>query len=69
MMKPVYLVKYEITDKGITYPVKEEEIIVPRGQDVVSCLGKHLRKYRHAQDLSKSFTFKVIERRHNGYCN
>ena len=67
-MKDVYMVKYEITDRGTVYPVKEEEIIVPKGQGVLSCLEKQLKKYRRASDLSTKFTFKIISHYHNGYC-
>ena len=67
-LKDVFRVKYQITDRGVAFPEKEEDIVVPKGASVLLCLEKHIRKYRHASDLSTKFTLKPISYYHNGYC-
>ena len=67
-MKDVFMVKYQITDKGIEFPEKEEEIIISKGSNILDELKKMLNKYRYAMDLTPKFTVKLISSYHNGYC-
>lgn len=69
-MDCLYKMRYAITDRGITYPEREEEISVKPGKTKEQALKKHLNKYRHAQCLSTKFTVQLIGYIHVGYeCN
>jgi hypothetical protein len=61
-MKDLFKVTYVISDKGIDYPTKEEEVAVPKGLTVEYCLKKNLSKYRHAMELTKKFSIKIIDK-------
>lgn len=69
IMEYLFMVKYQISDRGIDYPVKEEEVVVLKGSTVAHSLKKLLNKYRHAMDLSNKFTFKIISHYHSGWSN
>lgn len=66
-MHKLYNVKYQIIDKGVNYPEKEEEIEVDKGQSVDAALKKHLNKYRHAQELTRNFKTNIISSKHIGF--
>lgn len=68
MKNKLYDVTYAITDRGITYPQKTEEIVVKPGESVEQATKRLLNKYRHAMDMSKQFTFEIVSSNHVGYC-
>ena len=68
-MKDVYNVSYQITDRGIEYPVKEEEVVVSKGKTVLDSLKTQLNKYRFAMNLSTKFTVKIVSQYHSGFSN
>jgi hypothetical protein len=68
-MKDVYNVSYQITDRGVEFPVKEEEVVISKGKTVLDSLKTQLNKYRHAMNLSTKFTVKIVSQYHSGWSN
>lgn len=68
-MKDLFNVTYVITDRGINFNPKTEEVSVSKGKTVESSLTTLLNKYRHAMDLSKKFKFIITETVHCGWSN
>lgn len=68
-MKNVYNVSYQITDRGVEFPVKEEEVIIPKGKTVYDSLKTQLNKYRYSMNLSTKFTVKIVSQYHSGWSN
>ncbi|MEI8087245.1 MAG: hypothetical protein WCG93_13635 [Paludibacter sp.] len=67
-MNPLHEVRYTITDKGITYPEKTQEVILKSGDTAKTALERELKKYRRAMCLSTKFEFKIIVSQLVGYC-
>jgi hypothetical protein len=68
-MKDLYKVTYQISDKGVDYPVREEEITVSKNKTVSASLRTQLNKYRHAMCLSTKFTVKIVSQYQSGWSN
>ena len=52
----------EITDRGISFTKTMETEGVPE-----KFVKTHLQKYRHAMDLSKNYSFKILKTRQVGF--
>ena len=66
-MKQLFMVKYQIEDRGIAYPQTLEEISIDKGKTLEQVLRKKLNTYRHAMDLTKNFTIEIISYYQTGW--
>ena len=69
MHKLVYSVSYQIFDRGFNYPVKSEEITVPKAGSVETEVQKKLKRDRLAMDLTRNFKVNIISKTIIGYSN
>jgi hypothetical protein len=66
-MKDLFKVNYVISDRGIDYPEKEEEVPVPKGSSPKIEIKRNLSKYRRAMELTPKFDVKIISQSHCGW--